>query len=320
MVTFAEINVLVIGAGVSGLTTGVCLAEAGIAVRVLAQDPPRRTTSALAGASWGPYAVSDERVLEWCVHSRLQLEKIARREGERCGIRLVPGLEAAPFPMEPPEWAQAVPDFAPCTPDELPAGYVSGWTYTLPLVDMPVYLAYLEARLAAAGTNVEIGTVDTLDEVRDAAPVIVNCTGLGARKLVPDDEMFPIRGQLVVVENPGISRFFQDNAEGEDLTYILPHGDHVVLGGTLAVGTESTVVDPDVTTAIVRRCAAVEPLLADARVIGNRVGLRPSRPAVRVEEDRSNGYRVIHNYGHGGSGVTLSWGCAQEVLRLVGRF
>lgn len=202
-----------------------------------------------------------------------------------------------------------------CTPGELPTGFVSGWRYRLPLIEMPVYLRYLEQRLANAGTVLEIGQrVDHFDQVADLARIVVNCTGLAATKLVDDTDLVAIRGQLVVVKNPGVHYFFQDNAEGEELTYFLPHGDHVVLGGTLD---ETPGVDdqpnPLVRQRIIDRCVLVEPLLADPTVIEDRVGFRPARSIVRLEREGN----IIHNYGHGGSGVTLSWGCAQEVGALA---
>jgi D-amino-acid oxidase len=46
--------VVVIGAGVSGLTTAICLAEAGRRVHLWTAEPPHRTTSVVAGALWGP--------------------------------------------------------------------------------------------------------------------------------------------------------------------------------------------------------------------------------------------------------------------------
>jgi D-amino-acid oxidase len=57
--------------------------------------------------------------------------------------------------------------------------------------------------------------------------------------------------------------------------------------------------------------------VAKAKVIGHLVGLRPRRPAVRLELERRDGKAIIHNYGHGGAGISLSWGCAQEVVELV---
>jgi D-amino-acid oxidase len=306
-------DVVVVGAGVSGLTTAIYLAESGRRVRVLAKDPPARTTSAMAGASWGPYLVTDPRVLRWSQLSLAELERIAGED--ESGVSLVEGMEVGDAEFKVPAWATGVSGFRLCDPSELPAGYAMGWRYRIPLIDMPTYLKYLERRLLAAGATLQTDfVVERFEDVAHLAPFIVNCTGLAARALLADAELTPIRGQLVVVKNPGVSYFFQDNAEGEEITYFLPHGDTVVLGGTLnePVG-EDADPDPLVRQRIIERCAKVEPLLADPTVIEDRVGFRPARNLVRLEREGN----VVHNYGHSGSGVTLSWGCAQEVLALI---
>jgi D-amino-acid oxidase len=107
-----------------------------------------------------------------------------------------------------------------------------------------------------------------------------------------------------------------DQADEQALTYIVPREDTVVLGGTAEVG--STELRPNLAIAegIRRRCAALVPAVADARVLEHRVGLRPGRSAVRLEREDRGGNVVVHCYGHGGAGVTLSWGCAAEVARL----
>src|SRR6266516_5535629 len=198
----ADPEILVIGAGVSGLTTAVCLVEAGWRVRVLSQRPPLNTNSASAGASWGPYLVEDERVPEWSRVARVTLAQLATEPGS--GVRLVNGIEVSDKLIEPPAWAVAVPDFRLCRPDELPSGYLSGWRYTIPLIDMPTYLGYLAKRLTDAGVELETGTVSAFAEVAGRAGVLVNCTGLASRTLVPDPSVYPIRGQMVVLENPGL--------------------------------------------------------------------------------------------------------------------
>jgi D-amino-acid oxidase len=313
----SDLDALVIGAGVSGLTTAVQLAEAGLRVRVWTADPPEATTSMAAGAMWGPYLVEPlDKVRLWSRHTLRELRRLAAAADT--GVRLVPGIEASRTPVTPPEWGDQLDGFRMCGPSDLPDGFATGWRFIAPLVDMPTYLAYLKRRLTAAGGIIEIRRVNDLGEATEMAPVVANCTGIGARHLVPDPELTAIRGQLVVVENPGITEFFtEDTGLSPDLLHIYPHGDTVVVGGLAVSGDYDLQADPGVATAIVTRCAAVDPRLRGVRVLDHRVGLRPTRPQVRVEAQRVNGTLLIHNYGHGGAGVTLSWGCATEVAELA---
>jgi D-amino-acid oxidase len=310
-------DILVIGAGVCGLTTAVCLAEAGLGVIVAAADPPQRTTSAAAGAVWGPHLVGpDERVARWGQVTMGRLVALAAEPAT--GVHLAAGLAASARPQDEPfDWVIPAEGLRPCPPAELPAGYACGWRLTAPLVSMPVYLGYLQARLERAGGSLLRAEFGSLAEAAGltTAPVIVNCPGAGARQLVPDPEVTSVRGQAVVVANPGIEEFFV--GVGDDpgqVSYYFPHGDTVVLGGTEERENWSREPDPATAQRILRRCAAVEPRLERAPVTGHRVGLRPVRPSVRLEaEPLDGGRRVLHNYGHGGAGVTLSWGCAMEL-------
>jgi D-amino-acid oxidase len=317
-VTSGDPDILVIGAGVSGLTTAVCLAEAGRSVTVAAADRPQHTTSAAAGAVWGPHLVGmDERVSRWGDVTLATLAELAA-DPAATGVRLASGLVASGPPLaEPFDWVSQVDGVRPCQPSELPAGYAAGWRLIAPIVSMPVYLGYLHTRLERAGGTLLEARFGSLSEAAGltAATTMVNCSGTGARRLVPDPDVTPVRGQVVVVGNPGISEFFVGVDDGPgDTCYFFPHGDFVVLGGTEERGNWSLEPDPVTAERILRRCAATEPLLADAPVIMHRVGLRPVRPSVRLEaETTGDGRRVVHNYGHGGAGVTLSWGCALDV-------
>ncbi|HEY0638174.1 MAG TPA: FAD-dependent oxidoreductase [Pseudonocardiaceae bacterium] len=313
-------EVLVIGAGVSGLTTTLALLESGVpsaGIRLIAEQLPAVTTSACAGAIWGPYLSSgDQDTDEWGQHTLERLHELAADPAT--GVRVVPGTEASRLDSEPPSWATKVEGFRRCAAADLPDGFVSGWRYAIPIVDMPRYLGHLVKHLGQTDVTVESGHFRSLADAATTAKVVVNCTGIEARTLVPDPSLTPVRGQLVVVENPGIEEFFAEHTEGvDDLTYLLPQGDHVVLGGSVHEGAGERHVDPEVGRGILERCVAVEPRLRGVRVLEHRVGIRPSRPRVRVERDDSWAVPVVHNYGHGGSGVSLSWGCARDVARLV---
>lgn len=310
--------VIVVGAGVSGLTTGIVLLEAGYRVRIVAERVPGETSSA-AGAMWGPYLVEPRtQVMAWSLRSLAVFRGLAVNQAT--GVRLTRGVEAARIPRPAADWARSLPDFQPCPASQLPAGFVEGHRFTAPVLDMPVYLEYLRSRFVSAGGRIETGTVRTLD-AGDPHAVLVNCAGFGARSLVPDPDVTPTRGQHVVVDNPGITEFFtEDSGASPDLLCVYPQGDRVMLGGTAVVGDESLDADPAVAQAIVDRCAQVFPALATARVRAHRVGVRPGRSRVRVEaEQRPSGKLVVHNYGHGGAGVTLSWGCAEHVRFLLER-
>ncbi|MGH8922320.1 MAG: FAD-dependent oxidoreductase [Actinomycetes bacterium] len=306
--------VLVIGAGVIGLSTAVTLAETGYPVLVRTAEPPATTTSAVAGALWGPWLVEPRsRVLRWAEHTLTVLCDLAAHPGT--GVRLASGIEVSDVPHDPPDWAHLLPERRACTPDELPAGYAYGTHCTVPLVDMPTYLTYLSDRLVAAGGTIQIEPVTSLDDIALHLPLIVNCTGLGARTLVPDNQIHAVRGHHVVVTNPGLTDFIEaDTGDSPDLIAIYPHPNHMVLGGTAQAGKWDRNPDPATGRAILDRCTRIEPRLADTQIIDHLVGLRPTRPHVRVDLQRHpSGATIAHSYGHGGAGVSLSWGCAAEI-------
>jgi D-amino-acid oxidase len=313
--TLVHADVVVVGCGVIGLTAAICLREAGVDAGIVAARLPHATTSSVAAAIWYPYkAYPEDSVLSWGGRTFEVFEELSKTP--ESGVLMREGVEIWRERVPDPWWAGAVPRIRRCADDELPPGYIDGHAFAAPVVEMPVYLTYLMARFAAAGGSVEQRTLSSLDEVD--ARVVVNCVGLGARDLVDDTTMEPIRGQVVRVRNPGLKRFMLDEENPEGVTYIVPRSGDCILGGTAEEGEWELEPDPETAAGIVRRCTHLEPRLAGVEVLEHRVGLRPARPEIRLErEDGPANVPRIHNYGHGGSGITLSWGCAEETLRLV---
>ncbi|MFF7236484.1 FAD-dependent oxidoreductase [Streptomyces collinus] len=299
---------IVVGSGVAGLTTAVALAESGRRVSVWAREPAGRTASAVAGGLWWPYRIEPEPLVgAWALETLRVYEELADRSAET-GVRLVDGVHRGARLDELGEWAARVPGLR---------AVADGLAARLPLIDMPAHLAWLRGRLTEAGGTVREREVTDLTDV--PAGVVVNCTGLGARSLVPDPAVRPVRGQLVVVENPGITTWFTSVDHVSDAsTYFFPQPDGLVLGGTAEEDAWAPEPDPATAAAIVERCAAVRPEIAGARVLAHRVGLRPARDAVRLERRLlPDGRTLVHNYGHGGAGVTVAWGCAREAAALA---
>ena len=299
-----------VGAGVIGLSCAVRLLERGNRVDVLARDLPLETTSAVAAALWYPYrAYPYERVTAWSSGTFAELERLSHDHAT--GVRMRRGTELHRAATADPWWVSAVPTLTRVT--TMPAPYVDGWTFEAPVVEMPVYLGWLAARVAELGgtlTRMALGALPG----GNGAEVVVDAAGLGARLMAADPSLLPVRGQVVLVEQVGLDRWWLDSAGP---IYVVPRSHDIVVGGTDDEGEWDRRPDPDVAKQILERATELVPELAKAKVLGHRVGLRPARPAVRLEEERRDTTRVVHCYGHGGAGVTLSWGCADEVAALV---
>jgi D-amino-acid oxidase len=310
-------DVMVVGCGVIGLTVGLALREAGLDAKIVAAELPEATTSSVAAAIWYPYkAYPEDRVLSWGSETYDIFERLS--DLPESGVLMREGVEIWHQPAPDPWWADAVPRVRRLGEGELPPGYRDGHAFVAPIVEMPVYLSYLMDRFAASGGSVQRRILSSLDEVAGDARVVVNCVGLGARDLVGDASMRPIRGQIVRVRNPGLERFVLDEENPKGVTYIVPRSHDCILGGTAEENEWDLEPDPETAEAILHRCTELEPQLQGVEVLEHKVGLRPGRPAIRLERGKDLGDTpLIHNYGHGGSGITLSWGCAQEVLELV---
>lgn len=298
-------RIIVVGAGVVGLSCAVRLLEAGHRVDVVARDLPLETTSVVAAALWYPYrALPQHRVTAWAAHTYQVLAQLAAAE-PASGVRMLAGTEVMSAPTTEPWWRSAVPALARA--GNLPAGYVDGWSFEAPVIAMPAYLGWLTSRVLELG-----GTLTRLNlgALPGGGDLVVNCSGMGARLLAGDQSVGPVRGQVVVVEQVGLDSWWLD---GAGPTYVIPRPTEIVVGGTDEVGDWSRTPAPEIAQAMLTRATALVPGLATAMVLRHKVGLRPARPEVRLEREG----RVVHCYGHGGAGVTLSWGCAEEVAELV---
>jgi D-amino-acid oxidase len=306
-------RVSVIGGGVIGLTVAHELAVAGHQVTVVAASGHETATSSVAAAIWFPYAVTGTPRIT--ASGEATLQRLVKLAGDPAtGVRLREGTVLARSLAPDMGWTASVPDCSPTT--DVPSG-ATGIRCALPVAVTDVYLNWLYQQVSDLGVRFETRAVTALNEITDADAVVI-AAGLGSAALVGgDDEAYPIRGQVVRLANPGLTEWWLDDDNPEGLTYVVPRDGDVVCGGTEDVGSWDATIDPEVETAILARAVDLVPALAGQPVLSRAVGLRPGRSSVRLELLPGQTRPTVACYGHGGSGFTLSWGEAADVVRLL---
>ncbi|HEX6096172.1 MAG TPA: FAD-dependent oxidoreductase [Thermoanaerobaculia bacterium] len=309
-------EVAVIGAGVIGLTSAIELLRAGHRVTIFTRERPAHTTSAVPAAIWFPYYAQPEAdVTRWALATR---ERLRAFVGEpRAGVRWVDFSRVWKDSPPPVEKWMAADELTWLAADELPPGFRYGYRIAVPLMENPAYLTYLEGLFHESGGRLVTTDLQSLVEVPPSHELIVNCTGYGARALCDDRELHAGRGAVVLVDRIAAERHVVHDERADTLTYVVSRSGDCVLGGCDETS-DLLATSLGEAEAILKRCAVVGDC-ADVRLRSVEVGIRPVRDAgVRLEAAQlEDGRTVIHNYGHGGAGFTLSWGCAEDVAVAV---
>jgi D-amino-acid oxidase len=311
-------SIAIVGAGVSGLTCGVLFVERGHRTAIFAEQIGQQTTSGAAAALWFPYDCEPrDRVIAWALTTYRTLIDLCAEAGSGVSIiELRQYLRTGDLAL--PDWAiplgASTVAAARCT-----APFKAGFGMRVPLMDTTIYLDYLAGRFRFAGGEIHAGIrLADLENVDREFEIVINCAGIGARELVHDLDLEPHRGQVAIVpkiDNLSCAIVCDD----EPLMYAIPRTHDCLLGGTNELS-DSLAVDPKSTARIVAECTRVLNI-EKPPMLSERVGLRPFRKSgVRLERTQlGDGRTVIHNYGHGGSGFTLSWGCAEEAYQFASR-
>jgi D-amino-acid oxidase len=320
-------RVAIVGAGVSGLTCGVVFAERGHRTAIFAKELGQQTTSGAAAALWFPYDVEPaNKVIPWALETFRTLIDLAG--SAESGVSII---ELRQFSrtgaIQIPDWAlplggRSLPSSIMSSQvetslDQKSVEFAGGFVLNVPLMDTTIYLGYLANRfLKADGQIIENVCFEKLEDVDPKFDLVINCAGIGARELAHDADLESHRGQVAIV--PRIKDLpYAVVCDDAPLMYAIPRTNDCVFGGTNDLS-DDLGVDSETTARIVAECSRALKI-EKPNLLAERVGLRPFRKSgVRVERAHlRDGRTVVHNYGHGGSGFTLSWGCAEEVFDLA---
>ncbi|XP_004925049.1 D-amino-acid oxidase [Bombyx mori] len=321
------LQIAVVGAGINGLTCALRIQEKYKKYRVvlLAKQFTPNTTGDGSAGLWYPFETgntSSELLCKWGTATYEFLH----------GLWLEGGLDVCAVPLSfvyrkprnenKPDWGKHTFGYRQIGEKHLEylskrhsQKFVSGHTFTTLIVPPTKLMAHFHKLFEEAGgrtLQVEVSSLE--DPILGEYDVVVNCTGIGARDLVPDNSVFSVKGQVTKVFAPWVNECIVDIDGGN---YIIPNPEICVLGGVTEHGNYSTDVDEDTSAFILNGCKKMLPALQNVVVVNEWAGLRPGRDQVRLEAEERGGKLYLHNYGHGGSGFTLFWGCSTDVLFLL---
>lgn len=311
-------EVLVIGAGISGLSTAILLLKEGYIVTIWAKELPPHTTSNKAAAVWYPYlCFPKEKASPWAraTFEYIQSEFLLDSESG-CMVKVMTKMFDTPQPD--PWWQDAFPGtIERPSSDELPEGYVDAYRFQTIVIDTSIHMEYLLKKFTSLGGEIVQKEVTDIQQALKKYSIVVNCTGLGSRKLFDDDKIYPVRGQMIKIKSNGFDEVVVDDDGPHSLAAVIPRLHDSMLAGTAQVNNWNTEVDAKDSEEILKKIHYIAPELKNIEIISESVGLRPAREAVRLETEKFGEKTVVHNYGHGGSGFTLNWGCAHDVVAII---
>ena len=308
-------KIAIVGAGISGLSCAYFLSDKDYDITIFAKAFSPDITSNRAAAFWFPYHIrNDKRGINWARKSYHFYKNIA--DDVTTGISIKPLIKVLRENTieEEPVWMEFIPQGTSkkLSKENLAVGVDVAYEIQVPLIETQIFLPYLQNILAQKNVSFEKKEIESFSEL-SSFDVIINCSGLGSRTLCNDETVFPVRGQVALIETDTIRPIYLDN---EMPLYIVPRKDAMIIGGTY----EENVFDETTESSTIKHLLdvaySVFPELKQRKIIGSWAGLRPYRNEIRLEHEA--GTNIIHNYGHGGSGFTLAFGCAEEVVSLVG--
>jgi D-amino-acid oxidase len=242
----------VLGCGAVGLATARLLQRRGGEITIYAKDLPPQTTSNIAGGQWSPTSVmaGDRRTAEsdalLARAARLSHRSYQQLPAAEFGIRWLENYILSDEPLGE-WWEQSLvrdlyPELRALRPDEHPFPARYARRFTTMLIEPPIYLSAMERDVRVAGGRIVVGELRSREEVQALPePVIVNCTGLGAKALFGDDELEPVKGQLTfLLPQPEVDYIVITNQ-----LYMFPRRDGILLGGTFEHGVWSLDVNEE---------------------------------------------------------------------------
>ena len=341
----AQKKIAIVGAGIIGCSTAyrlsTVLSSSKCQISLISDKFSPYTTSDLSSGAVIPFDVTDPPccdsiegvgdIRRWARETIDHAQELYHSpDVAQTGVTHLYGCEAETVAGsdEDPWWAYLTHGFRRVTDEEekkafnIPSEYDNVVFFGMYLLDCRVYLPWLMSNFKENGGIVKQQKVTDFTQLGEKYDIVINCTGLGAATLVPDKNLFPISGEAISVIAPWLKHFLVlIKKTGEEFSYIYPRSSETILGGTGKVNDWNDKSNVELSISRLEACRKVVPGLEKARVMSTWVGLRPGRSKIRLTCDTmsDSSVTIIHCYGHGSKGISLHWGCALEIEKMVSK-
>ena len=241
--------VAVIGSGVMGLTTARLVQEAGFPVRIYTAALPPDTTSAVAGGQVSPFGhyregeVTPAWMAQFQAAMAYSWKRFQALVGDRYGIRWLPTFQETRYTVMPSDWTDPYyPNARFLSLAEHPFPVAKALVFDTMYVETPRFMAWLTDEVLRAGGTIRLRKFETVADLATLPETLVfNCTGIGAKDLLGDEILTPVRGQLAVLQPQPEVRY----AWTGDGRYMFPRNDGILLGGTFERGVDDPTPQPE---------------------------------------------------------------------------
>jgi len=271
------------------------------------------------------------------------------------GLTVHEHFELYGYKTEIPDYAELIPEFESIsdtswTPKHPKIETKHGIQFNCFFADWKIYFPYLIKLFNRLGGKIIKQNIDLNSLHRLSEEIIINCSGVGSHKLKEEpSNPLVLKGHLVnILDTPLLtspkgntvsynftpgSDIYSDSSNNPLDVYCYPRTNDWILGGSRFKGSLdkngkwasedelSKDVPPEIeqlNSEIIEHTFGVDcSELKQRSYLYSYRYLRNKVDGLRLEKDQSYNQLIVHNYGHGGAGVTLSWGCAFEVLNLV---
>lgn len=322
-------KISIVGGGVIGLSTGVLLLKEGYEVEIFAEKISPNTNSDKACAIWYPIFsdIAEDRIPLYNDIVKKSWEYFKKLEpDEKFGIILRQNHELFPTKEPLPYYIDILPDFEVVYNTSFPNNLPCQWSFKTYIIEMQKYMPTLYELYDKSGGKITERKIQSADEFTQLeTEIIFNCTGFGSKELFNDEKLKPIKGQILLHEKIDL-----EFCIGENEFCLIPRSDYTVLGCLYLEDENNDSTTAENTNKIWEK--VVERLvengagnidtsdirLSKSKIRSVQAGVRPFRyGGIKLEVENLNGKTIIHNYGHGGAGITLSWGSCMKAIDLM---